>query len=199
MRFRIYALIATISLFASGTSRAGVMNGGFESGAFGPGWTSIGATDVKSVATFAGTPTGSGTFHALMDTSTSGGPNGGGAVSDVALETFLGLAVGTLDALSAGDVTEGSAIKQTLTVSAGDSLSFDWNFLTNEDTPDFFNDMAFYSITDGTGAVLIADTFSAGFSGSGTVFDEETGYNSVWIHIYIFGHLHVGVRCCQRE
>ncbi|MFT3735769.1 MAG: PEP-CTERM sorting domain-containing protein [Rhodocyclaceae bacterium] len=50
------------------------------------------------------------------------------------LESFFGLSAGTLDPDAAGFVfaSEGSAIRQTVTVAAGDTLSFDWNFLSNE-------------------------------------------------------------------
>lgn len=50
--------------------------------------------------------------------------SGSGSVTDATLESFLGLANGTIDRLARGDATEGSAIKQTLTVSAGDQVSF---------------------------------------------------------------------------
>jgi hypothetical protein len=45
------------------------------------------------------------------------------------LESFLGLSGNQLSNLS---VVEGSAIKQSITANAGDTLSFSWNFLTDE-------------------------------------------------------------------
>ena len=58
-------------------------------------------------------------------------------VSESQLETFLGLNPGTglnsgdLTNLGNGPVTSGSAIMQTITVSAGATLTFDYDFLTN--------------------------------------------------------------------
>jgi hypothetical protein len=58
-------------------------------------------------------------------------------VSETQLETFLGLSTGgglnagDLTNLGNGPVTSGSAIMQTIGVSAGETLSFDYNFLTN--------------------------------------------------------------------
>ncbi len=55
------------------------------------------------------------------------------------LESFLGLTVGS--GLSSGDLDingpamNGSAIMQSITVSAGESLSFDYNFMTNAPPP----------------------------------------------------------------
>lgn len=106
-------------------------------------------------------------------------------VSDATLESFLGLAAGDLDALSGatvapGDVTTGSAMKLEFTAQAGDQLSADWNFLTDEFLGELdFNDFSFISITvDGVLEVL-ADTH-AGFSPS-SFYLEETGFNT-------FGH-----------
>jgi len=61
------------------------------------------------------------------------------SVSDTELEAFLGIPAGSLDDLSAsetvfgGDVTSGSAIQTTFTVEAGDTITAELNFLTNED------------------------------------------------------------------
>jgi hypothetical protein len=58
------------------------------------------------------------------------------------LQSFLGLAD---NLLQDNQVRGGSAIKQTFTVNAGDILSFDWNFLSNDLTE---NDFAFVKIGD---------------------------------------------------
>lgn len=92
--------------------------------------------------------------------------SGFGAVSDMAIEGFLGLSGGTLDGLavttSSNLVTEGSAIKDTFSVSIGDIFSFDWLWTSDEFTnTSFFNDFAFYSLSlDGTD--VLADTFTPG-------------------------------------
>jgi len=62
-------------------------------------------------------------------------------VSTNALENFLGLAPGALGTTP----QEGSAIKQTFTAQAGDQISFNWNFFTNEVTGGF-PDYAFVTV-----------------------------------------------------
>src|SRR5579883_1870539 len=63
------------------------------------------------------------------------------AVPEAQLETFLGLtppsglSSGDLTNLGNGPVTSGSAIMQTITVTAGATLTFDYNFLTNAPPP----------------------------------------------------------------
>ena len=63
------------------------------------------------------------------------------AVPEAQLETFLGLNPpiglnsGDLTNLGNGPVTSGSAIMQSITVSAGATLTFDYNFLTNAPPP----------------------------------------------------------------
>ena len=106
-----------------------------------------------------------------------------GAVNDAALEAFLGLGAGDIDAIvTTNDVLfgarEGSAIKQTFFANAGAVLSFDWNFLTNELLPiNDTNDTAFWTIIPG-GANFLADTFSA-FIPAATVLDAQTGFQTV--------------------
>ena len=64
-----------------------------------------------------------------------------GSVSEAQLEMFLGLTPpmglnsGDLSNLGNGPVTSGSAIMQTIMVSAGATLSFDYDFLTNAPPP----------------------------------------------------------------
>lgn len=92
---------------------------------------------------------------------------GSGSVSDADLETFLGLASGTLDNLAATtggsspNATQGSAIKDASQVELGETFSFDWEWTSFEDNPSSsFNDFAFYALID-TGLGVIADTFTA--------------------------------------
>jgi hypothetical protein len=106
----------------------------------------------------------------------------GSLVLDSDIETFLGLVVGTLDGLITEDVIAGSAIKQTITVSDGDVLTFDWNFLTNEvgegdeeDEGDDVQDFAFVSLSSGYTDIL-ADVLFSIFMPSSTTFNDETGF-----------------------
>jgi hypothetical protein len=161
----IMLTLAVLSNIAS----ADITNGGFESGDF-TGWSTIGVTSIETAAY--GTGPTEGSYQALV---TSPEDNGF-LVSDSTIETFLGLAAGTLDGLIAKDATVGSAIKQTITASAGDMLTFDWNFLTDEveegdDVPDF----TFVSIVSGTTEIL-ADAVSSTFVSSSTPFFDETGF-----------------------
>ncbi|MDJ0532058.1 MAG: pre-peptidase C-terminal domain-containing protein [Xenococcaceae cyanobacterium MO_207.B15] len=154
-----------------------IENGSFETGTF-VDWQTIGDTSIQT-AEF-GTNPSDGIFQALL---TNGFSDSGGSVVDSDLEKFLNLTPGVLDSLGNGDVTEGSAIKQTFTANAGDILTFDWNFLTNEITPeDTFNDFAFFSITPFT--LELADTTSPLFTDTLVPdFSEETGYQTTSIAI----------------
>jgi subtilisin family serine protease len=141
-------------------------NGNFETGNF-TNWETIGVANIET-SSFGSGPV-EGTSQALLS-------NTIGAVSDANLETFLGLTPGSLDGLGNGNATEGSALKRTITVSAGDQLTFDWNFLTSEGTPSSFNDFAFISIGT-TDSSTLASTNSS-FVPSSTIFPSETGFGT---------------------
>ncbi|MBD2253965.1 PEP-CTERM sorting domain-containing protein [Nostoc parmelioides] len=148
-----------------------INNGSFETGNF-SNWETVGSTDinvgitptVETAEEFGVTPI-NGTYQAVLETlaDTTG-------INSAALETFLGLSSGSLTSLEA---EEGSAIKQVITVNAGDKLTFSWNFLTNQVPADpTYNDFAFFSIT---GVTQLANTNSlTTFSFSRLA--EETGY-----------------------
>ena len=155
-----------------------IENGGFETGTF-SNWRTIGDTSVET-ADFGIAPS-EGTFQALL---TTGANDSGGSVVDSDLENFLELSSGVLDNLGNGNATEGSGIKQTFTAEAGDILTFDWNFLTNEGEQSFFNDFAFFSISPFT--LELADTGASLFETFAEGFDDsvlETGYQSVSVAI----------------
>ncbi|MEQ9370686.1 MAG: S8 family serine peptidase [Coleofasciculus chthonoplastes F3-SA18-01] len=143
------------------------LNLSFETGDF-TDWNSIGDATIQT-DTIGSTPT-DGTFQALIT-------NGQGSVSDSNLETFLGLNPGDLDNLGNGDAIEGSALQLTpINVKAGDIVSFDWNFITNEQTPSNYNDFGFISISS-TLLSELADTnqqFNR-FTGS---FGKQTNYGT---------------------
>jgi len=179
---RLIGLVAGLAIYALNASNSYALpvNGGFETGDF-TGWSTLGATSVQTAAF--GTPPTEGTFQAVL----SSGSSGEGAASAALIEAFLGLPTGSLDSISTGNATEGSAIKQTFSAGAGTTISVDWNFLTDELTPQpsGFNDFGFISIAvDGVLQVL-ADTFSS-FGPSGTLFNEETGYFS-FTHTLVAG------------
>ncbi|QEH39250.1 hypothetical protein OJF2_78650 (plasmid) [Aquisphaera giovannonii] len=99
------------------------------------------------------------------------------SVPESQLDVFLGLQDGDLSGLGNGPVLNGSALMRTITVSAGTTLSFDYNFLTNEPMTsplDAVNDFAFLTspqLSD------FADTFSP-LASSSTGFLRETGYKT---------------------
>lgn len=137
------------ALATAPTARADVLNGDFNAGL--SGWSSLGDVAVSggaAVLTTASldaddTPAASGAFNISGSAAALIGLPGG-------LEDFAGLSLGALDPDPAAGTWafEGSALRQTLTVQAGDSLSFDWTFASNEDPLTGMNDYAFVLIGD---------------------------------------------------
>ena len=149
-------------------AQAVIVNGGFESGNV-TGWSAGGDVSVETSAFGIG-PT-EGTYQAKLT-------SGAFSVSASDLETFLGLAPGTLNGLSPSGqaAVEGSGITQTFSANAGDVLSFDWNFLTNEIADGSgINDFAFASIGS---PFVLADTFTLAHSSSSIDFADETGFQT---------------------
>jgi hypothetical protein len=100
--------------------------------------------------------------------------SGLGSVPDANIETWLGLPLGTLDSMAVTTdpdlVTEGSAMMVTEAMAAGDTLSFDWVWTSDENTlgqPPQFNDFSFYTLTF-QGAFVITNRFAPNGT-SGTV------------------------------
>ncbi len=95
------------------------------------------------------------------------------------LAEFLNLEdISELENLVEEEVFEGSAIKKTITVDAGDVLSFDWNFLTDvteSDRSSFYNDFAFFTLSQTVGK--LADTYSTLLE-SLSDFPRETGFST---------------------
>lgn len=100
------------------------------------------------------------------------------------LEAFFGAVPGAISTVSPSPsegpaAIEGSGIRDSFEFIAGDILSFDYNFLTNE-RPDWgVDDYAFVSFG---GEVYFLDhaqnTASGYYSASATPYNEETGYKS---------------------
>ena len=163
-----------------------IENGGFETGDF-RDWNTIGDTSIETEDL--GIFPSEGTYQALI---TNGYSDAGGSVIDSDLEEFLDLTPGSLDHLVHGDATEGSFIKQTFTVEAGDVVSFDWNFLTNEHTPDTtYNDTAFLTLNGF--AYELADT-GAHFVHASHVdqFEQQTGTQNLEFTINTAGTYTIG-------
>ena len=155
-------------------------NGDFESGALAPEWDGIGNTT-------ANTGDGDilpdeGNYQARISSSND--------VDQTTLETFLELPVGTLDALGPGNVTSGSAIKQTITAVAGQTLTFRWNFATDElDQGGSFNDFGFVTIVDNN-VVILATKLDPGFCQPQIMMVRQVTWTSVihsrlQVHVYL--------------
>ena len=151
------------------SANAVILNGSFENGD--NGYESIG--DFSTETTDFGSGPTEGNNQALItngDGSISGSPNT--SVTAAQVEEFLGLAGGTLQNQGA---TEGSAFRQTFTANAGDVVTFDWNFLTNEPTPSNNNDFALATLAGSTPNLAKTDsTFIQSF----TDFNEETDFQN---------------------
>jgi VCBS repeat-containing protein len=103
---------------------------GFESG-FGD-WQTLGSASLVT------TRATEGTHSAML---------GGNGASAAQLEKFLGLDAGKLSQIGGNTVTNGSAMKETVHLEAGQTLSFDFYFDGNDYLP--YNDFAFVQDPDG--------------------------------------------------
>jgi hypothetical protein len=160
------ALCAATPLF----SHAAVINGNFETGNL-SGWSSLGSAHVETAA-FGVNPT-EGTYDGYIETT------GNFTALASAIVPFLGLTGSDIMALGQGAPTNGTGISQDITVSAGDTLTFDWNFLTDElDESATFNDFAFLTV-DGS-AFLLASRNTSTFNvvSPPVGFDGQTGWSS---------------------
>jgi hypothetical protein len=169
-----YSLSLNTFSFPEPSTNATFLNGGFEIGNF-AGWTTLGETSIET-AGFGSGPT-EGTFQALLLT-------GGATFSGSIIEEFLRLEAGSLDNLGnsldfipfpGGSATQGSAIRQTFTANAGDTLTFNWNFLTNDAVFPSFNDFSFVSISS---LSELADTMFPAVISPMTQFFQETGFQT---------------------
>jgi VCBS repeat-containing protein len=126
---------------------------GFERG--GSTWSSLGS--VATLSSLPGVkPTEGSRFMALS----SGEEGETGPVGYEQLEKFLGLAAGSLQALTDGASTDGSVTTIKLHLRKGDTVKFDWRFASTDSDP--FDDTAFFT-ADGqvTKLASIADLAGA--------------------------------------
>lgn len=177
-------LVVTPWLVLTRTSEAAVViNGGFEQAPALTGWSSTGETGIATIATYGIAPA-EGLNQAVTSLEDPGKLSAPSAV-----ESFLGLSNGSLQALvpptttPAPSVIAGSAIKQSLSVNAGEILTFNWNFITDDVTgpgqttaPDF----AFWSLVPELGnPVALANLNTGSFSATGsTDYPNGTGYQT---------------------
>lgn len=159
-----------IGFAAAQPAQAAITNGSFEAFPDFAGWSTTGNTTIQD-STYK-TPT-DGSVQALLT-------NGTGAVSATSLESFLNLTAG---ALTSKGATNGSAIKQSITVAAGDVVTFNFDFATNEAPNIPFNDFGFVSVAPTNTTGVLADTNSpssptSNLFGINSDFSRETGYLS---------------------
>ena len=125
-------------------------------------WESIG--DVSIETSQFGFGPGAAPSQVLLDLGSS-------AVSRAELETFLGLPAGTLNGLGSGTADEGSAIATTFSAQTGDTVSFDWNFVTNNVGTFAADDFVFVTLTGVTTAQL-ADSNDLGLVSNPDSFEN---------------------------
>ncbi|EAR59938.1 hypothetical protein [Neptuniibacter caesariensis] len=115
----------------------------------------------------------------IGDVSTIGGdyvvssgysPSAVTGVSQADLENFAGVLPGYLDSASGLDVVEGSAIKYTADVKAGQSITFDWIWESDEPAAGItYNDFAFVSLSQsGLITPLLATVLNDGALSTGS-------------------------------
>lgn len=202
-------------------AEAAIINGGFEDGL--TGWEGIG--DSRAETSNFGSKPVEGTaqaflstaFNEVVDVNENGKEVVGGNAACVSfisnicensLEQFFNVSTfqgdSFLDSIATAEPIEGSAIKQTFTAQAGQTLSFSWNFLTNESVeqaalndstyPDF-NDSAFVSIQSASGSefLSLADTTSNFSNSSTSSFDNDTGFSTFSYTIPTTGNYTLGI------
>ncbi|MDP3607682.1 MAG: PEP-CTERM sorting domain-containing protein [Methylophilus sp.] len=121
---------STLAMLFAGNAMA-VTNGSFSDGL--NGWSALGDVNLQAGAILMTTasvdfeddyPESAGAFNASGTAAAETGVVGG-------IEDFIGVAMGTLN-VGENFAFEGSVLKQTFNVNAGDTLTFNWNFFTNE-------------------------------------------------------------------
>ena len=145
-------------------ARAGIINGSFETRDF-TGYSSIGNASIKAqgdafdgnnpglndrpTTYFAPAPS-AGTYQAFLSNDTTAVDQTGQSSREI--EDFLGLQRGMLNAeASKGSATprvvfNGSALKQSVSVNAGDKLAFHYNYFDGDYGE--FTDFSFFTIND---------------------------------------------------
>lgn len=178
---------AFMALLCCNSVNAAIVNGSFESGF--TGWTTTGTTSIEN-ASWGINPT-DGSQYARMSAF--------GTVTDSQLETFLGLSSGTLDSLLPGaNAQYGSAIKQTVYLTAGETLTFNWNFLTSDEgtVNNDYADFAFWSLVNLQNGTVLAHTNSPGFTSMDPEvapgFTYQTGWHTASFYVTTTGSYELG-------
>jgi len=224
----VLCLFVTLSSAPFALADSFVVNGGFETGNF-TGWTKIG--DAAVVTSSFGTAPAGGNYQAIITTiggggsefppkaTVSGNPANVAMGSDIpgitsGLDMFFSLPTTTIYSFVRSEIggthmnMEGSALGITFTGNAGDVVSFDWNFLTDEyflvggvivvPFPMWY-DFAFFGL-DGELDVLAKYSSAPGpLSFSSTPFLGESGYRSFQITLPTSGTHFLGISVVDIE
>jgi hypothetical protein len=197
-RFKLGMAVGAIALgfAAAKPASAAITNGGFEGFPDFTGWQTTGNTTIQ--ASDFRVPA-EGSQQGLLATGPGATTGGSNPVTAASLETFLGLAAGTL--APGMNATEGSAIKQTsITAAAGDTITFSYDFATNEPRVQGNNDFGFVTLngvltkladtTDATNAPPAIDI--SGNNAGINSFARETGYKTFTLTIAAAGTYTLG-------
>lgn len=196
-------LVSSVILCAAGTTHATLIEG-FESG-FGPG--ELVAGDAGIQGSYFGIAAAQGNDQLLLTTinSTSGSADAnGGYTNQSGNNSVLGSSLATFFGVSAGSIKDGSVTgKQgsgfTISLgalSAGQTISFNYDFLTQEANNGSTNkDFAFYTLTNQSGTTVITDVLSAtsGTPGSTDPFGSQTQYHTLSINVTSPGTYTLGI------
>jgi hypothetical protein len=156
-------------LTMSGAAWGAVANGDFETGDTSL-WTPIGQTHVAT-AGFGVIPT-DGIYMGELEST------GNFTATGSVLVASLGLDMADFIAMAQGVPVNGSAITQSVTVNAGDVMSYKWNFLSDElDEDPEFNDFTFL-VVDGDAYLLTSKTLGTFGATAALGFDGETGWQN---------------------
>ena len=192
MPFRLLSVFVALILALPATAPAdAIINGSFETGNL-FGWTLSGSGSAQTSA-IGVSPTG-GTYQGYIETT------GNFTALAPAVVASLGVSGGAIPGLGAGTPVNGTGISQSVTVAAGDVLSFDWNFLTSElSQPVTYNEFAFFTINGS--AFLLASrngsTFNtvsppAGFEGQTGWATQTYTFASAGTYTVGYGTFNVG-------
>jgi hypothetical protein len=174
--------LAAIGVFVP-SAKAVIINGGFESTPDFSGWSTIGNTSLQQ-SDFK--PPAEGVNQALLSNNPQPVLGSSGAVTDIPmLDAFFNLGAGALEARGA---QSGSGVKQTFFATAGDTVTFKYDFATNESTTPSRNsqDEGFFTLVTPAGgaATLVglatpsspAEAGTPVLQGINSYFNTETGY-----------------------
>lgn len=200
------AACALIGLLMAAPPAAALTDTSFESGL--GNWVVFGDALIDSSTTYGSSAT-DGFSQLLLSTlpnnpgNDQGAPLGGtgafsgtNAIAAATLEANLGLTSGSINLLSpnGNPAFQGSGVYQDFTTVGATTLTFDWNFLTNETIPTVnYTDFLFWALMPlGGGAPIasgsLADTNGSTFGASAAAsFNDETGYQSSFSYDILAG------------